>query len=125
MTFACFCEFGSELTCTNGAGRRGGQDGGERGPCEAAGAGERLTCRNQQRAAIGDVTRHIGEVGLGDDAATFILVEDDEIEFIKLIFKKLICWKGDEGEFFCGCVINLAGRAQDGEVNQIDRWITF
>ena len=114
-----------EFTDLDHAGRQRRQDTGQRRVGEACPAGKILPRRNQQRAAIGDIAGHIGEIAHRDDGAPFILVEDDKIELIELALEQLLCREGDEGHLFQRRDVLLEGWAQDGEVDEVDRRVGF
>ena len=118
-------QLGLEAPGTDDAGRGGGQHGGERRAREAGGARELLARDDQQRAAIGHISRHVGEVGLRDDALALILVEDDEVELGQLLLEQFLGREGDQRQFLGARIVGLERRAQNREVDEVHRRIGF
>ena len=52
-----------------------------------------------------------------------VAVEDDEVEVVELLLEQLAGGEGDQGKFAHRRAVLLLGRAQDGEVHQIHRWV--
>ena len=55
-----------------------------------------------------------------EDAAVLIAVEDYQVEVVDLVDEQFPRWKGDQRQFVDRRAVLLFGRAQDGEVNEID-----
>ena len=52
--------------------------------------------------------------------APLIAVEDDEIELVELLDEQLAGREGDQRQFLDRRAVLLLGRAQDGEMHEID-----
>jgi hypothetical protein len=74
----------------------------------------------EQGAAFLHVVGDVLEVGARQHAAAAVAIEDDEIEFLELHLEQLADRKGDQRQLVDGRAVLLLGRAQDGEVDEID-----
>ncbi len=66
------------------------------------------------------VARDVVVVDELQDAAVLIAVEDDEVEILDLVREQLLGREGDERELIDRRAVLLLGRAQNGEVHEID-----
>lgn len=92
---------------------------------QALDGGEFWPGRDQHRAAAFDVIADIGEIGGRQDAALAVAVEDDQIELVDLVDEQLLRREGDQRQFRHRHAVLLLGRAQDGEMHEIDARIGF
>ncbi len=83
----------------------------ERRAEQAVVAGEGGAGGGQQRAALLDIAGDVAEIAERHHAAPAVAVEDDQVELVELDLEQLADRRG----------VLLLGRAQDGEVDQIDR----
>ena len=92
---------------------------------EARGPGELRPGAEQKAAAATDVFRDVAKVQRRKDAAVLEAVEDDEVEFADLDLKQLANREGDQGELVQGSEVVALGRAEDGEVDEVDGRVGF
>ncbi len=103
------------------AGRAGGQHGRQRRQRDRILAGMFGTGGDQQRAAVFDI---LGDVVVVEDrqhAAMLVAVEDDQVEILDLVDEQLAGRKGDQRQFVDRRAVLLFRRAQNGEMDEIDR----
>ena len=81
--------------------------------------------RLQERAALVHVLGDVVQVDAGQHAAPAVAVEDDQIEFIQLDLEQLAGREGDQRQLADRRAVLLFRRAQDGEVDQVDRGVGF
>src|SRR6185437_11932833 len=72
-----------------------------------------------------DIARDVREIGGWQDAAPGIAVEDDEVELVDLDVEQLADRECYERKLADRRAVLLLGRAQDGEMNEVDRWVGF
>ena len=101
--------------------RRDRQDLAQRRAVEALGAGEVGAGGDQERAAVADVAGDVLEIVVRQDAAALVAVEDDQVELVDLLHEQLLGREGDQRELEDRHEVLLLGRAQDGEVHEVDR----
>ena len=107
--------------------RRGtaGQDIGQRRAVERSGRGKFRPRRHQQRPAAFHIGTHVVEIEHGQDAAPLVSVEDHQVELVDALHEKLAGGKGDQAQLRHRHAIVAIGRAQDGEMHQIDARVGF
>ena len=93
----------------------------ERRAVEALGPGEVLAGGDQQRPAVAHVAGDVLEIGVRQDAAALVAVEDDQVELVDLLHEQLLGREGDQRELEDRHEVLLLRRAQDGEMHQVDR----
>ena len=101
--------------------RAGRQHVAERGRAEAAHAGEFRPDGEQQRAAAAHVVGDVAEIDLRQQPAVLEAVEDDEVELLDLVLEQLADREGDQRQLVERRHVVLLGRAQDGEMHEVDR----
>ena len=79
----------------------------------------------QERATVLDVAADVVDVEHRQDAAALVAVEDDQVEVIDRLHEQLARGKGDQREFRHRHAVLLVRRAQDGEMDEVDRRIGF
>ena len=81
--------------------------------------------RLQQRAAVAHIARDVLEIGVRQHAALAVAVEDDEVELVELDVEQLADREGDQRQLADRRAVLLFRRAQDGEMDEIDRRVGF
>ena len=81
--------------------------------------------RFEQRAAVAHIAHDIVDIGLRDDAALAVAVEDDQVELVELDIEQLADRKGDQRQFADRRAVLLLRRPQDREMHEIDRRVGF
>ncbi len=80
---------------------------------------------SRKRAALLHIAHDVLDIGLRDHAAAAVAVEDDEVELVELDVEQLADRKGDQRQFADRRAVLLFRRAQDGEMDEIDRRVGF
>jgi len=114
---------GAEALLERGAGRLGRQDGAERRIEQALLGIELRADRDHQRAAAAHVARDVLQIHRGQNVAPAIAVEDDEVEFVESYLEQLADRKGDQRQLGDGREVLRLRRAEDREVDEVDRRI--
>ena len=104
-----------------GGDRAGRQHLAERARRQAGGPGEFRPDAEQQGAAAAHVIGDVAQIHGRQDAAVLEAVQDDQVEFLDLDLEQLAHREGDQRKLVERRQIVLFGRAQDGEVHQVDR----
>jgi len=79
----------------------------------------------KQRAALPHIAGDILEIGLRQDAAPAVAVEDDEVELVDLDVEQLADREGDQRQLADRRAVLLFRRTQDREMHQLDRGVGF
>jgi len=103
------------------AGRFGRQDVADRGAVQAQGFGEGLAGDLEEGAALLHVAGDVAEVEVGQHPHPPVAVEDDEVEILEVGLEQLADREGDQRQLVDRRAVLLLRRAQDGEVDQVDR----
>ena len=123
MTLAEFGEGSPERAVGGAAVRLRRQDDFERRAPEAGLAGIVRTGRDQHGAAVAHVAGDVVEIDDRQHALARIAVEDDELEVVDLLLEQLARREGDQRQLVDRRAVLLLRRAQDGEVDEVDRGV--
>ena len=125
MLLAELGELRLERLLDHAAGRHRGQDLAERRAVEAERRGVVVAGRHEHGAAALDIARDVLEIEQRQHAAPLIAVEDDQVELVELLLEQLARGEGDQRQLIDRRAVLLLGRAQDGEMHEVDRGIGF
>ena len=123
MAFPDIGQPGEERLGDDLAGGRRRQHRRQRRVVEAAVVGIVGTGADQQCPAVADVARDVVEVEDRQHAVVRVAVEDDQVERVDLFREELAGGEGDQRQFVDRCAVLLLRRAQDGEVDEVDRGV--
>ncbi|CAM5514994.1 hypothetical protein FALB51S_03956 [Frigidibacter albus] len=125
MTLAKLRHGGQEAALQYPRGGAGGQDFRQRGMIDAFDAGEFRPGADQHRTAPQHVIADIVEIARRQDPALAVAVEDDEVELVDLLDEQFLRREGDQRQLGDRHAVLLFGRAQDGEMHEVDRGVGF
>src|SRR5689334_19811631 len=100
-----------------------GQDRAKRRAIEAHRRAKARSCRIQERATLLHEAHDVVEIGHRQDAAPLVAVEDDQVELVELHVEELADREGNQGELADRRAVLLLWRPQDGEMDEVDRWV--
>jgi hypothetical protein len=103
-----------------GVGRQGGD---QRRVGDGVLAGIFRTGGDQQRAAAAHIFGDVVVIERRQDVAVLVAVEDDQVEILDLLDEQLARREGDQRQFVDRRAVLLFRRAQDGEVDEVDRGV--
>ena len=92
---------------------------------KAFGRGEIRPGGDKHSTATKDIVTDIVEIGGWQNAPQPVAIEDDQVELLDLLDKKLPRREGDQRQLADRHPVLLVGRAQDGEMHQIDGTVGF
>ena len=101
------------------------QDRVERRAPDAGRAGVVGAGGDQHGAAVAHVFRDVVEIDHRQHALAGVAVEDDELEFRDLLLEQLAGRKSNQRKLVDRRAVLLLGRAQNGEMHEIDRGVRF
>ena len=105
------------------AGRRRGQHRRQRRVVDRIGAGIVGPGGDQQGAAVAHIAGDVVEIEQRQHAAMLVAVEDDQVELVDLLREQLAGGEGDQRQLVDRRAVLLLRRAQDGEVDEVDRGV--
>ncbi len=94
-------------------------------PRQTVDTGEIRARRDQDSAAAFDIIANRFKVLPRQNTTQFITIKDDQVEFINLFQEQLLGRKSDQRQFTDRHAVLFVGRAQDGEMYQINAGVRF
>src|SRR5438067_4370433 len=120
MTAAGVGQLWLEAVLVTITGRLGRQDFAQWRAVETHRRAEARPRRFEERAAFTHIAHDILDIGLRNDAASAVAVENDQVEIVELDVEQLTDRKGDQRQFTDGRAILFLRRAQNREMHEID-----